>query len=182
MRHPARDWSSRFVSLLLSFVSIHIRHTSINQVCPRERIGVSAQQQNAEVLHSRHSFENPFAPKAPRVLTPETIITERISGTDPNEFVPRLGPDFGHVSVGVTLPHRSPHHGSSHHESSIKDERQILIWTWGRDQLYASKAEQQPPQYPKVRLLLNGLAKTTVQNTLLFFGHDEIASLAKKTR
>jgi hypothetical protein len=137
------------------------------------------QQQNAEVLHSRRScFENPFAPKAPRVLTPEAIITERISGTDPDELVLLLGPDFGHVSVAFTLPHGSPHHGPSHDEASINHERQRCIWTRGRDQMYASKAEQQPPQYLKVRLLLSGFAKTTVQKTLLLFGHDEISSLA----
>jgi len=124
------------------------RHTGASQVCPRERIGVPVQQQNAEVFHSRHScFENPFAPKAPRVLTPETVSTERISGTDPDEFMLLLGPDFGHVSVAFTLSHGPPHHGSSHDEASINHERQRCIWTRGRDQMYASKAEQQPPQY-----------------------------------
>jgi hypothetical protein len=95
-----------------------------SQVCHCERIGVPVLKQNTEVLCSRHGcFENPLAPKAPRVLTPETIITERISGTDPYEFVPFLDPDFGHVSVTFTLLHGSSHHGSSHDEASINQER-----------------------------------------------------------
>jgi hypothetical protein len=48
--------------------------------------------------------------------------------------------------------------------------------------MYASKTEQQPLQYLKVRLLLSGFAKTTVQKTLLLFGHDEISSPAKAAR
>jgi hypothetical protein len=140
-------------------------------------------EQNAEVLHSRHGcFENPFAPKSPRVLAPETIITERISGTDPDESVLLPCPDFGHIDVTLTLLHGSSHHGSSHDETSINQERQRCVRTWGRNQMYASKAEQQPSQYLKFRLLLSGLAKATVQKTLLLFGHDEISSLAKATR
>jgi hypothetical protein len=138
-------------------------------------------KQNAEVLHSRHGcFENPFAPKAPRVLTPETIFTERISGTDPDQFVMIRGPDFGYVSVTSTLRHGSSHHGSGHDEASINHERQRWVRTWGRNQMYASKAEQQPPQYLKVRLLLSGFAKPTVQKTLSLFRHDEISRLATR--
>jgi hypothetical protein len=53
------------------------------------------------------------------VLSPETIITERVSGTDPDKFVLVLCPDFGHISVTLTLIHGSSHHGSSHDEASI---------------------------------------------------------------
>jgi hypothetical protein len=116
------------------------------------------------------------------VLAPETIVTERISGTDPDEFVRPLGPDFGHVSVTSTFLHGSPHNGPSHDKASINHERQRRVRHWGRNQMHASKAEQQPPQYLKVRLLLSGFAKTTVQKTLLLFGHDEISNLAKAPR
>jgi len=98
-------------------------------------------KQNAEVLNSRHGcFEYTFAPKAPRVLAPKTVITERISGTDPDEFVLLLNPDCGHVSVTFTLLHGSSHHGSSHDEASLNQERQRCVRTWGRNQMYASKA------------------------------------------
>src|ERR1019366_1339659 len=54
------------------------RRTGTSQVRCCERIGVRVLEEEAEVLHSRHGgLENPFAPKAPRVLSPETIITER---------------------------------------------------------------------------------------------------------
>ena len=116
------------------------------------------------------------------MLTPETIITERIPGTDPDEFVLLLGPDFGHVSVTSTLFHGSSHHGSSHDEASVNQERQRCIRTWGRNQMYASKAEQQPLEYLKFRLSRSGLSKTAVQKTLLLIGHDGISSPETATR
>jgi hypothetical protein len=45
--------------------------------------------------------------------------------------------------------------------------------------MYASKGEEQPPQHLKIRLLLSGFSKTTVKDTILLFGHNEISSLAK---
>ncbi len=116
------------------------------------------------------------------MLTPETIVTERVSGTDPDELVPLLGPDFGHVSVTFTPFHASPHYRPSHDEASINQKRQACIRTWGRNQMHASKAEQQPLQYLEVGLSLSGLAKATVQNTLLFSRHDEISTPAKAAR
>jgi hypothetical protein len=76
------------------------------------------------------------------VLTPETVITERVPGTDPDEFVPLLGPDFGHVSVTSTLPHGPWHYRPGHDEAAINQDRQRCIRAWGRDQVCAPKAEQ----------------------------------------
>ncbi len=45
-----------------------------------------------------------------------------------------------------------------------------------------SKSEQQPPQYLEVWLLVGGLAKTMVQNTLLRCSHHEIPTQAKRVR
>ena len=48
--------------------------------------------------------------------------------------------------------------------------------------MYASEAEQQSPEYLKVRLVLSGFAKTTVQKTPLLFSHEEVSGLATATR
>ena len=108
-------------------------------VCHCKRIGVAMLKQNPEVFHSRHCcFEDPFAPKAPRVFTPETIITERIPCTDPDEFEALFEPDSSHISVTLTLLHGSSHDGSSHDKPSFNQERQRRIRTCGRNQMGAS--------------------------------------------
>jgi hypothetical protein len=129
-------------------------------------------EENAEVFHAWCGrFKNPFAPKTPRVLPPETIFAKRISGADPDQFVVPLGPDFGHVSVTSTVRHGSSHHRSTHDETSINHERQHWVGAWGRNEMTSSECKQQRSQRLKLRLLHSSFAKTTVQKIFLLFGH-----------
>lgn len=156
-------------------------HVRPSQVCHCEQIRVHVLKQEAEVLRSRRGcLKNPFAPDAPRVLAPEAIATKRIAGTDSDESLLLLNPEFGHVSVTLTPRHGSAQHGPCHHEACVNQERQVRIRAWGRDQMDTSKADEQVPKHLKAGLLVNGLAKTTVQETPLLFRHEEIASLTKR--
>jgi len=164
--------SSRFTP---SFASASERSHDIlvtGQVCDCERIGDSVLKQDAEVLNSRNGrFQNPFPPKTPRMLTPQTIHTEGVSSTDSDELALPRRPYFSHISVSVAPSHASPRHWPSHDKASLNQARHVCVEIRRRDQMRTSKAEQQPPQYLEVWLLVGGLAKTTVQNTLLLCSH-----------